>query len=111
MQLQVGLVHEVAVEVERRVVGRIAALLRGEIEARVSSCSCSTVTPIWRHWSIRNTPTGVYGIATLRLVSLNVRFCTPASCSSCRASARDCVDVPARSRDSCTSSFSLAASS
>ena len=70
---------------------RVVALLRREIELASRAARASTLTPICRHWSIRNTPTGVYGIATLRLVSVNVRFGTPASCRSFFACAREAL--------------------
>ena len=41
--------------------------------------------------TVRKTPTGVYGIATLRLVSVNVRFGTPASCRSFLACPREAL--------------------
>ncbi len=56
--------------------------------AAVSSWTFSTVTPTWRHWSTRKMPSGVNGIAKVRLVRRKLRFGTPASCSRRRASAR-----------------------
>src|SRR5213594_1601537 len=40
---------------------------------------CLTVTPIWRHWSMSQTPTGSYGMGTARFSNVNDKPSAPAS--------------------------------